>query len=160
MKVKAVDIVKKHKNIEYVSPDKGLAWADLVFVCLPLTDKTKGMFSYSQFKKMNKGSFLVNVGRGETTPIQDLTRAMDEKILEGVGLDVYEEENVIGDLLRAKMVQDVRVKRLLKFAKRENVLCTPHNAFNSLEAVERKSKLAVDSFKQLQKNKKFIWEIK
>jgi phosphoglycerate dehydrogenase-like enzyme len=65
-----------------------LETSELVFITLPLTDETWGMFSAEVLAKM-KGKFLVNVGRGEIVDEEALYRSLKEGILKGAGIDVW-----------------------------------------------------------------------
>lgn len=72
--------------------DEFLKSVNLLVCMLPATDKTKGILSYPLFSKMKKGSYLVNVARGEHQVDEDIIRALDEGYLEGAFLDVFPEE--------------------------------------------------------------------
>jgi len=62
-------------------------------VCLlPLTPETRGILNRSFFEHLNKGSFLINVGRGAHLVEQDLLWAIEEGIIDGACLDVLEKE--------------------------------------------------------------------
>jgi len=100
MEVKGVDIDPKLKGIDYCSLQEGVSWAKVVFCALPLTDKTEHMFDYKLLKTCSPGLIFVNISRGEISPIQDLKRLLDENILGGVALDVYQEEDLLAGHLR------------------------------------------------------------
>jgi D-lactate dehydrogenase len=51
------------------------------------------------------------------------------------------------------------VQATLELAKRPNVICTPHNAFNTLESVERKSLQSVQQIEHFLKEGKFLWTL-
>ncbi|HQP10155.1 MAG TPA: NAD(P)-dependent oxidoreductase [Candidatus Omnitrophota bacterium] len=146
MPVRGVDIAPKLKGIPYVSLKEGLAWADVIFCALPLTKKTAGMFNYSALQGIRPGTIFINIARGEISPIADLKRLLDKGALGGVGIDVYPEEGALADFLRSGAKRPpVRIKKTLEFARRENVICTPHNAFNTREALKEKAALTADS---------------
>ncbi len=142
MAVKGVDPRRKGKGIEYVSLAKGLPWADVIFCACPLTDKTNAMLNYNVLRKAKKGAFFVNISRGEISPAKDLARLLSEGILGGIGLDVFDEEHLLADSLRARRA-DVHVRRILGLKDKDNVIFTPHNAFNTQEALEEKARLSV-----------------
>jgi D-lactate dehydrogenase len=48
------------------------------------------------------------------------------------------------------------VANTLELAGRTNVICTPHNAFNTHEAIARKSKLSIEQIAHFLKNGEFI----
>ena len=144
MDVKGVDLVKNFKDLQYVSLSEGIAWADVVLCALSLTEKTNGMLDYRAFEKARQGMVFVNVARGEISPIEDLKKLLDEGTIAAIGLDVYPQEGLLADSLRARRPEDSPQGRVvLGLAQKENVLLTPHNAFNTKEALEQKASLTV-----------------
>lgn len=69
-----------------------LPTADVVIITLPLTDKTKGLFSNELLSVMKNDSVLINVARGPIIDEQALTQKLTEGKFLGVALDVFEEE--------------------------------------------------------------------
>ncbi len=64
-----------------------------VLICLlPLVPENVGILNYELFQKMNRGSYLINVARGKHQVGGDIKRALDEGLLSGAFLDVFEEE--------------------------------------------------------------------
>ena len=61
---------------------------ELVFISLPLTRETKGMFD-NRMLSMMKGKFLVNLGRAAIVDEEALYQALDGGILRGAALDVW-----------------------------------------------------------------------
>ena len=146
MVVKGVDIVETLKEIEYVALSEGMAWADVVVCALSLTEQTDGMLNYRAFENARQGVVFINIARGEISPIEDLKRLFDEGKIAGIGLDVYPQESFLADSLRAQQpVETLCGKLMLELAKNEEVLLTPHNAFNTKEALEQKASLTVAS---------------
>ncbi len=149
MEARGVDPIRRHKGLTYVALAKGLPWADVVFCSCPLTDQTKGMLDYDALSKVKKGTIFINVGRGEISPIKDLKRLLEQGILDGLSLDVFDREDIVADSLRGhRRVTDAQVKILLGLKKREDVLLTPHNAFNTQEALEAKARLSAGAIRQ------------
>ena len=56
------------------------------------TPETGNLFNLDLFKRMKSSSIFINVGRGKTTSLNDLIIALENKIISGAGLDVFEEE--------------------------------------------------------------------
>lgn len=77
--------------------DPILEQADFVVLCLALTDETFHLMDYKAFSKMKKGAFLVNIARGGVVCTEDLVRALDEGLIGGAGLDVFEQEPLPAD---------------------------------------------------------------
>jgi len=146
MDVKGFDIDQKLSDLAYVSLEEGLVWADVLFCALPLTEDTKRMFNYQAFQKATPGLTFINISRGEISPVEDLNRLIDNKILGGVGLDVYPQETTLAHNLRNNHKSKTAAERaIIELSKREQVLFTPHNAFNTQEALEQKASLSVEA---------------
>ena len=62
--------------------------ADIVFNCLPLTDKTEGLVKYDELI-LFKDKYLVNVSRAEIIGEEDLFRILKENVLAGYAADVW-----------------------------------------------------------------------
>ena len=76
------------------SMDEVFAGASVVTVHMPLMDATKNSVGAAQFKKMAKGSYLINASRGGIVNEADLLGALEEGILAGAALDVFDTEPV------------------------------------------------------------------
>ena len=92
---------------------KLLSLSDVVAICLPLTPQTQGFFGDEVFSQMRKGSFLINVTRGEIVDDKALQRALDSGHIQGAGLDVHTIEPMPANH---------------PFWNYENVVMTPHTA--------------------------------
>ena len=66
--------------------------SDFVVNCLPLTKETKFFFTFKKFQQMKNTAYFINVGRGKTVVESGLIHALEEKIIAGAGLDVFNEE--------------------------------------------------------------------
>ena len=145
MNVRGVDIVKRYKDIHYVEKEEGIAWTDVIMCSMNLTNENKGYFSYKLLKQAKNGTIFVNIARGEHAPLSDIVRLMQENHLGGVGLDVFEDEPNVAVALRNhnshSSSESQAITELLQY---QNVLFTPHNAFNTVEAVHRKSQFTIN----------------
>jgi len=160
MEVRGVDIVQRHNFLPYVERDEGVHWAEVIICAMNLTDENRGYFSYELLKQAKPGVVFINIARGEHVPLAGLLRLLKEKHLGGVGLDVFEDEPLLASSLRsgaANVSESLRhLKALMEFP---NVLLTPHNAFNTVEAVERKSHFTGQQILHFLEHKKFIWQL-
>ncbi|WP_040206128.1 D-2-hydroxyacid dehydrogenase [Neobacillus jeddahensis] len=86
---------------------------DYVVVTLPHTKETHHLFAAAQFKAMKSSAFFINIGRGEIVVEDDLIQALQDDIIAGAGLDVFEKEPLSADSTLWEM---------------ENVIVTPHTA--------------------------------
>jgi len=81
---------------------------------------------------------------------------LKEQHLGGLGLDVFEDEPNIAVALRSKHSNTFPAAQLIKdLLQHPNVLFTPHNAFNTKEAVRRKSQFSIDEILYFLENKDF-----
>jgi D-lactate dehydrogenase len=156
MNVRGVDIVQRHKEVQYIGKEEGIAWADVIICSMNLTNENRGYFSYNLLKQAKPGVLFVNIARGEHTPIADMLRLVQERHVGGLGLDVFEDEPNVAVVLRSKHMNTFPAAQLIKeLLQHPNVLCTPHNAFNTMEAVQRKSRFSVDEVLYFLENKDF-----
>lgn len=74
------------------SVDEVLAEADFVSLHVPLTPETNNLIGKEQLKMMKKGAWLINCSRGGVVNEKDLTEALNNNLLNGAALDVFNEE--------------------------------------------------------------------
>lgn len=127
-------------NLEfsYVSLDELLKKSDIVTLHVPLIPQTKHLINKENIKKFKKGAVLINTARGPVVETAAVLEGLEQNILSGVGLDVFEEEMEVKESLNPDSA-------LAKIIKMDNVIITPHNAFNSKEAEERIIQTTVDN---------------
>jgi len=150
MEAQGVDLVRRHASVSYISIDDGLAWADIIICAMNLTEANNGYFRYETLKRAKPGVVFVNIARGEQSPTNDLVRLLDEGRLGGLALDVYESESTLAVALRSGKVHS-------PLTGRPNVILTPHNAFNTAEAVDRKAEQTFQQIVHFQKHGAFLW---
>lgn len=159
MNVLGVDVVRRHTSVNYVPIEEGLPNAQVIVCSMNLTSSNARYFNRERFRMFRKGALFVNVARGEMSPAADVLQALDEGILSGAGLDVYDHESVLAVSLRAgKPTDDPAVRAVLELAKRPNVILTPHNAFNTHESVERKSRQTMEQIAHFREHGAFLWQ--
>ncbi|WP_111657427.1 D-2-hydroxyacid dehydrogenase [Isoalcanivorax indicus] len=69
-----------------------LAEADYVVITAPLTEATRNLFDEAMFRHCKQGAVLINVGRGPIVNTDALMAALDQGLLAGAALDVFEQE--------------------------------------------------------------------
>ncbi len=74
-----------------------LEQSDVVSVCCPLTQRTRGLFDREAFRHMKPGALLVNVTRGPIIDGDALLEALDQDLISGAGLDVTSPEPLPAD---------------------------------------------------------------
>ncbi len=78
---------KKVENLIKASMDM-----DIVSLHIPLNDETKNIINYELLKSMKKNCIIINAARGGILNEVDLDRALNEGLIFGAGLDVFETE--------------------------------------------------------------------
>ncbi|MAG16372.1 hydroxyacid dehydrogenase [Candidatus Woesearchaeota archaeon] len=146
MNMLAFDIKKNTKEakklgFKYATLDNLLKNSDIVTLHAPYNEHTHHLINSNNIKKMKKGALLINTARGGLVETNALLKEIKSGKLGGAGLDVLEEEMLIKEekqLLSAKL--PANIKTLLEnhiLLNQENVIITPHSAFNSREALVR-----------------------
>jgi D-3-phosphoglycerate dehydrogenase len=79
-------------GIELVTLDALCGTADYITLHLPLTPETRHAFNDARFAVCKPGLRLINTARGELVDENALRRAIERGIVEGAGLDVFEQE--------------------------------------------------------------------
>lgn len=137
-------------NFKYISLNELLKESDIISLHVPLNKYTEHMINSESLKNVKRGAILINTARGALVDTNALLEALDEGILAGAGLDVIEgeeylmEENLINSPIEEANKIISSSKRLLE---NENVVMTPHNAFNSIEAVNRIIDTTIENLK-------------
>jgi len=148
MKVIAFDVkpdenFAKEMSFQYLSLDDVLVQSDIISLHVPYMKETHHLINSQNISKIKKGALLINTSRGAVVKTESLIRGLNEKILGGVGLDVLEEEGAIQDektLILYGRPEEHDLKTLIQnhvLIDMPNVIITPHNAFNTQEALQR-----------------------
>lgn len=135
MTVIGVDICNNEKlyfdNVELFSElDEYLKIADIVVLTLPLMDSTRGMFDKTKFELMKENSIFVNLARGPLVVENDLIDSLEQKLIGGAVLDVFDVE----PLEKNSPLWDMK-----------NVILTPHNSFVGENNNKRMFKVIVEN---------------
>ena len=68
-----------------------------MILTVPHTPETEGFMNRDRFRRMKRGAFFINIGRGMTTRLDDLVAALRAGEIAGAGLDVFEQEPLPAD---------------------------------------------------------------
>ena len=139
-------------NFRYVSVVELLGVSDIISLHCPYSPKTHHLINPDNIQRIKRGALLINTARGGLIDPAALTRALDEGILAGAALDVLEGEELLKDerqILAQSLAQDKLRTLLLNHSllNRDNVVITPHIAFNSREAVQRILETTLDNLR-------------
>jgi lactate dehydrogenase-like 2-hydroxyacid dehydrogenase len=99
-----------------------MATSDVVSVHAPLNEHTANLITFRELQQMKTSALLVNVGRGGIVREADLAAALDQDLLAGAALDVFEQEPIRPD------------NPLLAVKNKHKLVLTPHVAWASLES--------------------------
>lgn len=160
MNVSGVDINRKYPDVSYIDLCEGLANAEIIFVAADLNDSTAGLINHTLMNINNKNPYFINISRGEISPMVELKKLLDENIIAGAALDVYEQEaELAGYLRRGTIPKSETNKIVMELKLRDNVLFTPHNAFNTANSVLAKAKLTKENIDHFHREGRFITQI-
>ena len=129
-------------DFTYVPFAKLLSTSDVITLHVPLLKETTHLINKTNVKKIKPGAYLINTARGGLIETEALVWAIETGRIAGAGLDVLEEEEDLqypDHLVRAHHTPE-QIKTVLmdnRLIDHPNVIITPHNAFNSLEALQR-----------------------
>ena len=117
-----VDQKKYYKENKLLEVSKEFIFknADFITVHVPLDNTTKNIINKKSLSTMKSSSFVINTARAGIINQEDLKWALQNEIIAGAAIDVYDNEPPVDD-------------DLLLFP---NLINTPHIGGNSKEAVE------------------------
>lgn len=111
----------------------------IVSVHLPLNDETTGIVGAKELAAMQATAYLINTARGAIVNEEALVKALTENRIAGAALDVFAQEPMS---LNSQLLQ------------LPNVILTPHIAYKTLEALDRRAKITVENITNFFKSNK------
>jgi glyoxylate reductase len=112
-----------------ISLDELLVTSDVVSIHVPLRDDTRHLIDKRALARMKRLAYLVNTARGPVVDKSALAWALQERLIAGAALDVYEKEPAVHPDLRGL----------------ENVVLAPHLASATRETRTAMAQLAADN---------------
>jgi glyoxylate reductase len=109
--------------------DRLLSTSDVVTLHCPLTAETRHLINQTTLARMKRSAYLVNASRGPVVDEAALVWALENHLISGAALDVYEREPEIH-------------RGLLSL---ENVVLSPHLGSSTIETRTTMIQLAVDN---------------
>jgi glyoxylate reductase len=117
------------RDAAFMSFDRLLNTSDVVSLHVPLTPETRHLVDKKAIARMKRSAYLINTSRGPVIDEEALAWALQQHLLAGAALDVYEHEpSVHPDLIGL-----------------ENVLLVPHLGSGTTETRTAMANLAVDN---------------
>lgn len=143
--------LSKKYNFKYVKLDELLAHSDFISLHVPLFKDTYHLINKKNIKKVKKGAYIINTARGGLIDPEALVWALHNNHIAGAGLDVLEDENliqneekIIGACTNCQLKTNLMNNIIIDHP---NTIVTPHNAFNSTEALKRIVDTTVENIK-------------
>ncbi|WP_440695232.1 D-2-hydroxyacid dehydrogenase family protein [Candidatus Pelagibacter sp. HIMB109] len=101
-----------------VTKDELFEKSDFLSIHYLLSDRSRNLVKYEDLAKMKKTAFIINTSRGPIINEDDLIQALQEEIIAGAGLDVYN-------------IEPLPENHKLRFL--PNVLLTPHIGYVTVD---------------------------
>ncbi|MEM9016165.1 MAG: 2-hydroxyacid dehydrogenase [Verrucomicrobiota bacterium] len=144
----------RERGITYCDLEDLLAKSDVISLHTPLTPETYHLLDDEALGSMKKGVYVINTSRGKLIKTRALIRALKERRVGGVALDVYEiEEGVFFEDLSHDILHDDELARLLTFP---NVLVTSHQGFLTEEALAEIARTTCENLVRFSNGESFL----
>jgi len=164
MNVLVFDLYKDEKlakkmGFKYAELDSLLKSSDIVTLHVPYNKHTHHLINKEKLDLMKSTAYLINTSRGGIIDQKELIKALKKKKIAGAGLDVLEDECEIVEetqLLKKEFGGHCNLNRIVEnhaILKLPNVIVTPHNAFNTNEALMRILQTTIDNLKGFKSGK-------
>lgn len=155
----------KKLNFRYTTLENLLKQSDIVTLHCPHNKETHHLINKKTISLMKNSAYLINTARGGNVDTEALVMALAKKSLGGAALDVLEEESLIKEEVQmlSKNFSKENLKNLVEnhmLLTFDNVIITPHNAFNSKEALQRIVDTTLENIINVIKKKKLKNQIK
>ena len=122
---------KNHPNVTLVDRETLFRTCDIVSLHTPLNDSTRGLVGEKELSWMKPTAYLINTARGGVVDTPALVDALRNHRIAGAGIDVFDMEPPIP--------ADYQLNKL------PNVVVTPHVAFATKQAFEKRALIIADN---------------
>ena len=116
--------VERDEEYNKLSLNELLNSSDVISIHCPLNDRTHNLIDAEELAMMKKSAILINVARGGIVNEVALAEALNNGNLRGAALDVFTTE-------------PLRESPLYNLQDPYRLLASPHNAWSSVEAIDR-----------------------
>lgn len=140
---------------EYVDLDTLLRNSDIISIHANLTKENFHLLNEEAFEKMKDGVIIINTARGALIDTKTLVKYLKSGKVKAAGLDVLEGESLIKEeielLLKGKLDKESLESLIANHIlieledKEKNVIITPHNAFNTYEAIQEIRRVTLEN---------------
>lgn len=143
-------------NFKYVMLDELCKTSDFISINCPATRENFHLIDKSKIRLMKKNVYIINTARGELLNTQDLYEALKTNRIKGAAIDVLECEDTFQDPLKCvNKIDCVDINCLRntlinhKLINLKNIIITPHNAYNTEEAITRISEITLKNINDI-----------
>ncbi|MDY3006690.1 hydroxyacid dehydrogenase [Anaerococcus porci] len=138
--VDSLDLKVEKCGIKYEEINKLIKDSDFISLHVPLTDETKNMISYNEFKLMKSSAYIINYSRGGLINEIDLIKALDDKLISGAAIDTFEKEPI---------------DKNYPLLKSNKIIISPHSASQSDQAQINVAKMCIEGCLAILNRKKW-----
>lgn len=131
--------ITRDEQYPTLSLNELLTTSDIVSVHCPLTTRTANLITEKELSQMKPSAILINVARGGIVNEQALAEALNNKTIRGAALDVFSAE-------------PLRESPLYNLQDPYRLVASPHNAWSSVEAIDRLVECIAQNIRQYQGN--------
>ena len=143
-KVLGVDPLYHAQNeafLEYTTLDDALSRANVISFHTPLNDETRELADQSFFDKIQPGTIMLNMARGEIVDMAALEAALSSGQLYGAAFDVTPNEN---EFMNQKHELSELPENIQRLTKLDNFYLSPHIAFYTNTAIKNMVEIALN----------------
>jgi D-lactate dehydrogenase len=147
MKVIAYDVrsdvaLKEKYGVQFMSLEEVLEQADIISLHVPYLPSTHHLINAERLRLLKPTALLINTSRGKVVDTKAVAAALREDRLGGVALDTFEGEDIWieEEFLKRDDLPAITLREAMEsfsIMHSERAILTPHNAFNTREALER-----------------------
>lgn len=151
-RAKDQELIDKY-GVEYVGLEDLLRMSDIVTLHVPYSKSTHHLINRFNIKLMKLDAMLINTSRGPVVEMEAIVQALKEgRLAGGVGLDTFEAEEVLieEEYLKRDDIPAIKLKKALEsfyVLHSENVIVSPHNAYNTKDALYRILDITLENLK-------------
>ena len=130
--------IARDEQYPALSLNELLSSSDIVSVHCPLTTRTANLIAEKELSQMKPSAILINVARGGIVNEEALAEALNNQTIRGAALDVFTSE-------------PLRESPLYNLRDPYRLLASPHNAWSSVEAIDRLVECITNNIKEFVK---------
>lgn len=132
-----VNVFRRGDNLLSLSGD-----ADFIINTLPENPDTKGLLNEEFFNSTKKGSSFISISRNQTLNLDALIKSVQSRHTYKAALDFA--DILVGDTANADYLRCLEV---------DNILCTPHIAYNAQSSIKNGNDVMIDNVEAFIKGK-------